>query len=206
MENKEKIPSSDHDEDEDFNLLTAVNEHSEVIGLIEDDRDTNLLILNGQNSVPNNNRNIFPPPDNPDSDSYENNSPDDNENVEENGNEKNSLPNDNEIEIFQPPPDNPESDSDENNSHSDENVEENEHDNEEDEEHYMVYQEENNDIENNIHLPQITLINYVGDVENEEDFKNGWEWTEKDPGSSCGPFISQPGLLIEPASHTPKGF
>ena len=33
----------------------------------------------------------------------------------------------------------------------------------------MVYQEENNGIEN-IHLPQIPLINYIGDVENEEDF------------------------------------
>ena len=49
VENKEKVPSSDCDEDEDFNLLTIVNDHSEVIGLIEDDRDTNLPILNGQN-------------------------------------------------------------------------------------------------------------------------------------------------------------
>ena len=52
MENKEKVPLSDCDEDEDFNLLTVVNEHSEIIGLIEDDRDTNLPILNGQNGVP----------------------------------------------------------------------------------------------------------------------------------------------------------
>ena len=65
MEIKEKVPSSDCDcdEDEDFNLLTVVNEHSEVIGLIEDDRDTNLLILNGQNSVPDDNEiEIFHPP------------------------------------------------------------------------------------------------------------------------------------------------
>ena len=41
VENKEKVPSSDCYEDEDFNLLTIVNEHSEVIGLIEDDRDNN---------------------------------------------------------------------------------------------------------------------------------------------------------------------
>ena len=115
-----------------------------------------------------------------------------------------SLSNDNEIEIFDPSPDNPESDSDdsdENNARSEENE-----DDSEDEEHYMVYQEENNGIENDICLPQIPIINYVGDVELEEDFGNGWEWTEKDPGSSCGPFISQPGLLIESASHTPKGF
>ena len=39
MENKEKLPSSDCDEDkdEDFNLLRVVNEYSEVIRLIEDD-------------------------------------------------------------------------------------------------------------------------------------------------------------------------
>ena len=115
MENKEKVPSSDcdKDEDEDFNLLTFVNEHSEVIRLIEDDKDTNLPILNCQNSVPDDNEiEIFhPPPVNPESDSDETNSCDDNQNVYENGNGKNSLPNDNEIEIFDPPPDNPESDS-----------------------------------------------------------------------------------------------
>ena len=46
---KEQVPSSDcdEDEDEDFNLVTVVNEHSEVIGLIKDDRDTNSPILNG---------------------------------------------------------------------------------------------------------------------------------------------------------------
>ena len=95
-----------------------------------------------------------------------------------------------------PPPDNPESDSDdyENNASSEENVEETEDESEEDGEHYMVYQGENNGIENNIHLPQIPIINYIGDVEHKEDF--GWEWTEKDPGLSCGPFIGQPGLLI----------
>ena len=108
--------------------------------------------------------------------------------------------------VFHHPPDIPESDSDENNSRGDEDVEGNEDDSEEDEEHYIVHQEENNGTEDNIPLPQITLINYVRDVEHEEDFGNGWEWTERDPGSSCGPFIGQPGLLIQPASHTPEGF
>ena len=32
---REKVPSSDCDEDEDYNLLTVINEHSEVIGLIK---------------------------------------------------------------------------------------------------------------------------------------------------------------------------
>ena len=110
------------------------------------------------------------------------NSHNDNQNVHENGNGD-------------------ESDSDENNSHSE--VSE---DDSEDQEHYVVYQKENNGIENSIHLPQIPIINYASDVEHKEDFGNGWEWTEKDPGSSCGPFISQPRLLIEPPSRTLKGF
>ena len=54
-------------------------------------------------------------------------------------------------------------------------MEENADDSEEDEEHYMGYQEENNGIANNIHLPQIPLVNYVGDVEHEDTFGNGWE-------------------------------
>ena len=144
--------------------------------MIKDDRDTNLQILNDQNGVPNSNEiEIFhppPPPDNPESDSDETNSHGDNQDVHENGNGD-------------------ESDSDENNSHGEVNE-----DDSEDQEHYMVYQEENNGIENNIHLPQIPIINYAGDVEHEEDFGNDWEWTEKDPGPSCGPFTSQPGLRV----------
>ena len=57
---REKVPSSDCDEDEDFKLLTVINEHSEVIGLIKDDRDTNSQI--GQNGVTNSNEiEIFHP-------------------------------------------------------------------------------------------------------------------------------------------------
>ena len=161
MDQPSIFPSSDFDEDEndDFNLLTVVNEHSEVIGLIENDKETNSPIQNQ-----------------------------------------------NEIEIFHHPPDIPELDSDGNNSPGDENVEENDSDSEQSEEHYIVCQDENSDIENIIPLPQIPLMNYNHDVEHEEDFRNGWEWTEVDPGSSCGPFIGQPGLLIQPATRTPEGF
>ena len=97
--------------------------------MIKDNRDTNSPILNGQNGVPYSNEiEIFhPPPDNPKSDSNETNSHDDNQNVHKNGYK---------------------SDSDENNSCSEVNE-----DDSEDQEHYMVYQEENNDIKNNIHLP-----------------------------------------------------
>ena len=105
------------------------------------------------------------------------------------------LPNSNNI-------DNPDSEGD--------NVDENDSDGEQDHQHYIVQQDENdddnNDIENNVPLPQVPLVNFNGDVEHEEDFGNGWEWTETDPGSSCGPFIGQPGLLIQPASRTPEGF
>ena len=161
MDQPSIFPSSDFDEDEndDFNLITVVNEHSEVIGLIENDKETNLPIRNQ-----------------------------------------------NKIKIFHHPLNIPESDSDGNNSLGDENVEENDSDSEQSEEHYIVCQDENSDIENIIPLPQIPLMNYNCDVEHEEDFGNGWEWTERDPESSCGPFIGQPGLLIQPATHTPEGF
>ena len=77
---REKVPSSDCDEDEVFNLLTVINEHSEVIRLIKDDRDTNSQ--NGQYDVANSNEiEIFHPPPHPpdlESDSNENNSLNDN--------------------------------------------------------------------------------------------------------------------------------
>ena len=148
--------------------------------MIEDDRDTNSQI--GQNGVANSNEiEIFHSPlDNPESDSDETNSLNDNQN----GNGDKSDP-------------------DENNSLGEVNEDDSDS---KDQEHYMVYQEENNGIGNNIHLPQIPIVNYAGDVEHKEDFENGWEWNEKDPGSSCGPFIGQPGLFIEPPSRTPEGF
>ena len=48
MDQPSIFPSSDFDKDENdnSNLLTVVNEHSEVIGLIENDKETNLLIWN----------------------------------------------------------------------------------------------------------------------------------------------------------------
>ena len=175
MEDERIVHLSDCDEDEyeEFNLLTVVNEHSEVLGLIEDDRDREL---------PNSNID-----DRGDRESDLLNS-----NIDDSDTE---LPNSNNI-------DNPDSEGD--------NVDENDSDGEQDHQHYIVQQDENNDdnndIDNNVPLPQVPLVNFNGDVEHEEDFGNGWEWTETDLGSSCGPFIGQPGLLIQPASRTPKVF
>ena len=174
MEDKCIVHSSDCDEDEyeEFNLLTVVNEHSEVLGLIEDNRAREL---------PNSNID-----DRGDRESDLLNS-----NIDDSDTE---LPNSNNI-------DNPDSEGD--------NVDENDSDGEQDHQHYIVQQDENdddnNDIENNVTLPQVPLMNFNGDVKH-KDFGNGWEWTETDPGSSCGPFIGQPGLLIQPASRTPEGF
>ena len=71
MDQQSIIYSSDcgENEYEDFNLLTIVNEHSEVIRLIEDDRDTNLPIPS-DNEI----QVFHHPPDIPESDSDENNS------------------------------------------------------------------------------------------------------------------------------------
>ena len=174
MEDERIVHSSDCDEEEyeEFNLLTVVNEHSEVLGLIEDSRAREL---------PNSNID-----DRGDRESDLLNS-----NIDDSDTE---LPNSNNI-------DNPD---------SGDNVDENDSDGEQDHQHYIVPQDENDDdnnyIENNVTLPQVPLVNFNGDVEHEEDFGNGWEWTETDPGSSCGPFIGQPGLLIQPASRTPEGF
>ena len=165
MEDERIVPSSDCDEDEEFNLLTVVNEHSEVLGLIENDRDRELP----------------------------------NSNIDDRGDRESNLLNSN---IDDSDTEYPGSEGD--------NVDENDSDGEQDHQHYIVQEDEsnddNNDIENNVPLPQVQLVNFNGDVEHEEDFGNGWEWTETDPGSSCGPLIGQPGLLIQPASRTPEGF
>ena len=52
MDQPSIFPSRDFDEDENdnFNLLTVVNEHSEVIGLIANDKEANSPIWN-QNEI-----------------------------------------------------------------------------------------------------------------------------------------------------------
>ena len=156
--NKEKVPSSDFDEyeDENFNLLTVVNEHSEILGVIEDNRGDEIIVQNQQE------------------------------------------------EIYVPPIETPQSESESVTEENDAGIQD-VHDSEDD--NYIVYEEGNNRIENNPNPhPQIHIQNYARDVEHEDDFGNGWNWDEKDPGSSCGPYIGQSGLFLEPATRTPEGF
>ena len=37
--------------------------------------------------------------------------------------------------------------------------------------------------------PAIPIVNYAGDIENADDYANGWEWQLEDKGSSCGPCL-----------------
>ena len=159
--NKEKVPSSDSDEYEyEYHSFTVVNEHSEILGVVEDSSGDEIIVPNKQE------------------------------------------------EIYVPPIETSQSDSEsvtEENEAGSQDV----HDNEdsEDDNYIVLIEEENNTIENNPNSrPQIHIRNYARDVEHEDDFGNGWNWDEKDPGSSCGPYIGQSGLFIEPANRTPEGF
>ena len=51
----------------------------------------------------------------------------------------------------------------------------------------------------------IPLQNYEGDVEHPDDLELGWEWLERDPGASYGPFTGPSGLLID-VGETPEHY
>ena len=53
----------DEYEDEDFNLLTVVNEHSEILGIIEDNRGDEIIVQNQQEEI------YVPPTETPQSES-----------------------------------------------------------------------------------------------------------------------------------------
>ena len=44
--------------------------------------------------------------------------------------------------------------------------------------------------------PAIPIVNYAGDIENADDYANGWEWQLEDKGSSCGPCLFDSKLNI----------
>ena len=43
--------------------------------------------------------------------------------------------------------------------------------------------------------PAIPIVNYAGDIEN-DDYANGWEWQREDKGCSCGPCLFDSKLNI----------
>lgn len=62
------------------------------------------------------------------------------------------------------------------------------------------------DIEaHNLQGIEIPLENYARDVEHPDDFADGWEWVEKDPGASYGPFTGPSGLMID-VGETPQHY
>ena len=54
--------------------------------------------------------------------------------------------------------------------------------------------------------PAIPIVNYVGDIENADDYANGWEWQLEDKGSSCGPCIFDSKLNIQLIGNQPETF
>ena len=54
--------------------------------------------------------------------------------------------------------------------------------------------------------PAIPIVNYAGDVENADDYTNGWEWQLEDKGSSCGPFLLDSKLNIQSNANQPETF
>ena len=54
--------------------------------------------------------------------------------------------------------------------------------------------------------PAIPIVNYPGNIENADDYANGWEWQLEDKGSSCGPCIFDSKLNIQSIGNQPKTF
>ena len=54
--------------------------------------------------------------------------------------------------------------------------------------------------------PAIAIVNYSGNVENADDYANGWEWQLEDKGSSCGPFLLDLKLNIQSNATQPETF
>ena len=52
----------------------------------------------------------------------------------------------------------------------------------------------------------IPIVNYAGNVENADDYVNGWEWQLEDKGSSCGPFLLDSKLNIQSNASQPESF
>ena len=54
--------------------------------------------------------------------------------------------------------------------------------------------------------PSVPIENYVGDIDNLDDFANHWLWQIQDTGASLTPFTGTPGLLLDPPNTKPADF
>ena len=45
--------------------------------------------------------------------------------------------------------------------------------------------------------PAIPIVNYAGNIENADDYADGWEWQLENKGSNCGPFLLDSKLNIQ---------
>ena len=52
----------------------------------------------------------------------------------------------------------------------------------------------------------VPIENYVGDIDNLDDFANHWVWQIQDTGASLTPLTGTPGLLLDPANTKPVDF
>ena len=51
--------------------------------------------------------------------------------------------------------------------------------------------------------PSVLIENYIGDIDNLDDFANHWIWQIRDTGASFTPFTGTPGLLLDPPNTKP---
>ena len=54
--------------------------------------------------------------------------------------------------------------------------------------------------------PAIPTVNYTGNIENADDYANGWEWQLEDKGSSCCPCLFDSKLNIQSNGNHPETF
>ena len=54
--------------------------------------------------------------------------------------------------------------------------------------------------------PSVPIENYIGDIDNIDDFANHWVWQIQDTGASFTPLTGTPGLLLDPQNTKPVDF
>ena len=50
------------------------------------------------------------------------------------------------------------------------------------------------------------MVNFPGDTENEEDYKIGWQWIERDTGPYIAPYTGFRQCLLDPTKNNPEDF